>query len=169
MDETWVSYSTPESKQQSKEWKHPGSSLPKKSKTVPLARKVMASFLGDADGILMVGADNQWNICFTFYRQLRGNVMVKCCGKLSKDLLFYQNSTPAHTSIIAMAAINGCGFQLIQHPPYFHLFSKLKKFFLVPIFSQMMMSYMQWRSFWTVKKRTLKVALRPFNIAGNSV
>ena len=55
---------TPESKQQSKEWKHPGSPLPKNAKT-SISWKVMASFLGDADGILMVGADNQWNIlCF---------------------------------------------------------------------------------------------------------
>ena len=68
------------------------------------------------------------------FRQLRGNIKVKHCGKLSKGLLFHQDSTPAHTSVIAMAAING-GFQLIQHPPYlpdfapsgFHLFSKLKK------------------------------------------
>ena len=62
MDETWVCYFSPESKLQSKQWKHPGSRPPK---TVPSAGKVIASIFWDADGILMVdlmvsskGADN---------------------------------------------------------------------------------------------------------------
>ena len=50
-------------------------------------------------------------------------------------MLFHQDNAPAHTSVIAMAAINDCGFRLIKHPPNspdfapsdFHLFSKLKK------------------------------------------
>ena len=54
MDETWVHHFTPESKQQSKQWKHPGSPPPKKAKAVPSAGKVMASVFWDADGILMV-------------------------------------------------------------------------------------------------------------------
>ena len=54
MDETWVHHFTTEAKQQSKQWKHPGSSQPKKSKTVPSAGKVMASVFWDADGILLI-------------------------------------------------------------------------------------------------------------------
>ena len=81
---------------------------------------------------------------------------------------FHQDNAPAHRSVIAMAAISDCGFEIDSTSPLltdltlsdFHLFPKLKRPFLVPIFSQMMMSYMQWRIFWTVKKRTfLKVAL----------
>ena len=53
MDETWVHHFTPEAKQQSKQWKHPGSPPPKKAKTVPSAGKVMASVFWDADGILL--------------------------------------------------------------------------------------------------------------------
>ena len=44
--------------------------------------------------------------------------MVKHRGKLSQGFLFHQYNPPAHTSVIAMAAINDCGFDLIQHPPY---------------------------------------------------
>ena len=45
-----------------------------------------------------------------------------------------------------------------------------KRQLLVPVFNQMMMSYMQWKIIWRVKKRpSSKVALRPFNIIGKSV
>ena len=91
-------------------------------------------------------------------RQFRENIRVKHCRKL-KGVLFHQDNAPAHTSVNAMAAINDCGFELIQHPLtrlillyQTHSFPKLKRPFLVLNFSQMMTSYMQWRSFWTVKK-----------------
>ena len=54
MDETWVHHFTPGTKQQSKQWNHPGSTLPKKAKTVPPAGKVVASVFWDADGILLI-------------------------------------------------------------------------------------------------------------------
>ncbi|UYV72569.1 hypothetical protein LAZ67_9003782 [Cordylochernes scorpioides] len=43
MDETWTHHFTPESKQQSMQWRHSGSPPPKKAKTVPSAGKVMVS------------------------------------------------------------------------------------------------------------------------------
>ena len=55
MDGIWVHHFTPESKQQFKQLKHPGSLPPKKVKTVLSAGKVMALvFYFGADGILMV-------------------------------------------------------------------------------------------------------------------
>ena len=42
-DETWVHHFDPKSKMQSKQWKHPGSSPPKKLKRVHSVGKVMAS------------------------------------------------------------------------------------------------------------------------------
>ena len=53
----------------------------------------------------------------------------------SKGVLLHLDNAPAHTSVIALAAINDCGFELIQHPPFSpdlapldcHLFPKLKK------------------------------------------
>ena len=44
-------------------------------------------------------------------RQLKENIKVKCRRKLSKGVLILQDNAPAHTSIIAMAAINDCGFE----------------------------------------------------------
>lgn len=53
-DETWVHYYTPETKQQSKQWKHADSPPPKKAKAVRSAGKVMASVFWDAKGILLI-------------------------------------------------------------------------------------------------------------------
>ena len=54
MDETWVHHFEPESKQQSKQWKHTGSPPPKKAKSVASAGKVMASVFWDCEGVIMV-------------------------------------------------------------------------------------------------------------------
>ncbi|GFW78916.1 histone-lysine N-methyltransferase SETMAR [Trichonephila clavipes] len=42
-DETWVHYTTPETKEQSKQWKHPSSPRAKKFKQILSAGKIMAS------------------------------------------------------------------------------------------------------------------------------
>ena len=77
MDETWVHHFTPETKQQSKQWKHFGSPPLKKVKTVLSAGKVMSSFFIFIYLFLFVCLDtysifysrlspNQWHIlCFT--------------------------------------------------------------------------------------------------------
>ena len=90
------------------------------------------------------GADNQLNIlCFTSYKQLRENIIVKCPGKLSNGALFHQENASAHMSVIALTAIIVCGFELIQHPTYlsdlapkdFHLFPVEKGHFWCHAFS----------------------------------
>ncbi|UYV68113.1 hypothetical protein LAZ67_5003089 [Cordylochernes scorpioides] len=45
IDETWAHHFTPESKQQSMQWRHSGSPPPKKAKTVPSAGKIMAMII----------------------------------------------------------------------------------------------------------------------------
>ena len=54
MDETWIHHYTPESKQQSKQWTEACCSVPKKTRSVPSAGKVMASVFWDAEGILFI-------------------------------------------------------------------------------------------------------------------
>ena len=53
-DEVWLHHYDPESEQQSKEWKHPGS--PRKVRVHPEPRegKVMATIFWDAEGILLI-------------------------------------------------------------------------------------------------------------------
>ena len=38
--------------------------------------------------------------------------------KLTKGVLFHQDNAPEHKSVIAMAAVRDCGFELVDHPTY---------------------------------------------------
>ena len=39
-------------------------------------------------------------------------------GKLTKGVLFHQDNVPAHKSVVAMAAVRDCGFELVDHSLY---------------------------------------------------
>jgi hypothetical protein len=52
--ESWFHYYTPEEKRQSMQWKHDGSSRPKKFWRAPSAGKQMATVFWDTEVILMV-------------------------------------------------------------------------------------------------------------------
>ena len=116
----------------------------KESKDCSISWKGYGLGFWDADGILMVDylqkvADNQYYVSLLRQCWVDKNIKVKFRVKLSKGVLFHQNNAPAHISVIAMAAISDCGFELIQHPPYshdlapsdFHLFPNWKRPFLV--------------------------------------
>ena len=140
MDETWVHHYTPESKQQSKQWKRSGSPPPKKAKAILSAKKVMASVFWDAKGVIMVdylqkGATINSDYYCILLRRLREELKTKRPGMLTKRVLFHQDNARVHTSSQSMAEIHNCGFELLPHPPYspdlapsdFHLFPNLKK------------------------------------------
>uniref|UniRef100_A0A3Q1F3Z6 Tc1-like transposase DDE domain-containing protein n=1 Tax=Acanthochromis polyacanthus TaxID=80966 RepID=A0A3Q1F3Z6_9TELE len=67
--------------------------------------------------------------------QLREKMKEKWHGMLRRGVLFHQDNAPVHKSVVAMAAIHECGFELVQHPPYcpdlapsdFHLFPNMKR------------------------------------------
>ena len=50
-------------------------------------------------------------------------------------VLFHQDNAPAHKSVVAMAAVHDCGFELVDHHPHFpdlapsdyFLFNNMKK------------------------------------------
>ncbi|GBM23466.1 hypothetical protein AVEN_181581-1 [Araneus ventricosus] len=52
VDETWIHYYTPETKEQSKQWVFKGDPSPKKAKTLKSTNKVMATVFWDARGII---------------------------------------------------------------------------------------------------------------------
>ena len=54
VDETWIHWYTPETKQQLKQWISPNESAPKKAKTVPSAGKVMATLFWDSQGVILI-------------------------------------------------------------------------------------------------------------------
>jgi hypothetical protein len=53
-DETWVLHFTPESKQQSMVWKHPGSPVAKKFRRMPSVGKLMVTVFWDRLGPLLL-------------------------------------------------------------------------------------------------------------------
>jgi len=141
MDETWVHHHTPESKQQSKQWKRQGSPPPKKAKALLSAKKVMASVFWDCKGVIMVdylakGETISSAYYCTLLRRLREEIKSKRHGMLSKKVLLHQDNARVHTSTQSLAEIHNCGFELLPHPPYspdlapsdFHLFPNLKKY-----------------------------------------
>ena len=56
-----------------------------------------------------------------------------------KGILFHQDNAPAHESVVAMAAVHECSFELVDHypyspdlaPSYYFLFSNMKKEIIV--------------------------------------
>jgi len=54
VDETWLYYYDPETKQESIEWRHSGSLRPQKFRVQKSAGRVLASIFWDQDGILLI-------------------------------------------------------------------------------------------------------------------
>ena len=140
VDETWVHYYEPENKAQSPQSVGPGSSRPKKFKTIPSAGKVMATVFWDAQGVIMLDfLTKKSTITVAYYAnlldQLRTVIREKRQGKLFKGILPKQDNARVHTCKIAMDAVEQNGYKLIPHPAYsldlapsdYFLFLNLKK------------------------------------------
>lgn len=138
-DETWVHHFDPETKEQSKQWKHKSSPPPRKFKLSSSAGKVMASVFWDSQGVLLIdylakGETITGNYYARLLKTLRDKIKEKRRGKLSKGILLLHDNASAHTSQIAIATAQDCGFEILPHPPYspdlapsdFYLFPKLK-------------------------------------------
>lgn len=140
MDETWVHFYDPETKQQSMEWKHRGSPRPKKFRVQKSAGKVLASVFWDTRGIIMIDyLEKGQTITGDYYSKLlitlKEKIKERRRGMLAKGVLFLQDNAPVHKSHIAMNSIRDLGFELLDHPPYspdlapsdYYLFPRLKK------------------------------------------
>ena len=92
-DETWVHHFDPESKMQSKQWKHPCSPHPYKFKRVHSAGKVMASIFWDSQGVIVIyyfeqGRKINRACCAGELRRLRQEMARKRRGKLTRVFCF---------------------------------------------------------------------------------
>lgn len=139
-DETWLRNWDPETKQESMQWKHTDSPVPKKFRTQPSAQKVMATIFWDCEGILMIDyLPKKTTITGEYYatliKKLRECIKEKRRGKLTAGILLLQDNAPVHRAQVAMDALHDSGFTEIDHPAYspdlapsdFYLFPKLKK------------------------------------------
>lgn len=140
VDETWIHYYTPESKEQSKQWMRKGEKAPVKAKTTKSAEKVMATVFWDCQGILLVDyLEKGKSITGLYYAGLLHNLNDEICnnrrGIEKKKVLFLQDNASPHKAAVSMAKLHELRYEIIEHAPYspdlspcdFFLFPQLKK------------------------------------------
>jgi len=123
MDETLAPHFDPKTKLQSKAWKHPTSPPPVNFHTIASVGKVMACVFWDSEGVLMVDyLETGKTVTSVYYakliRKLCAAIKDKQHEKLRQGVLLRHDVAPAHTSAVAMAAIQECSFKLLNQPPY---------------------------------------------------
>jgi hypothetical protein len=79
MDVTWIHHYTPESKQQSKQWRKAGCPAPNKTRSVPSAGNVMASVFWDAEGVVFIDYLEKGK---TITREYYSNLLTKLDEKI---------------------------------------------------------------------------------------
>jgi len=148
IDETWLYHYDLETKQQSMEWRHSGSSHTKKLRLQKSAGKVLTSIFWDQDSILIIDYPPKGQTINAEYYsslpvQLKDILKEKCCGKVTKGVLFLHDNAPAHQALATQKKLAYLCFRCLGHPPYspdlapsdYHLFPGLKKQLKVHHFS----------------------------------
>ncbi|GFT76226.1 transposase [Trichonephila clavipes] len=128
-EETWVYHHTPESKQQSMQWRHLNSPKAKKCKTSISAKKkkkkkkIMASVFWDRQGILLLEfmppgmTINASEYCQTLKR-LRRAIQNKHRGRLTNGVRLLHDNTRLHTVLVTKALLEQFKGEVLDHPPY---------------------------------------------------
>jgi len=139
IDESWLYYYYPDTKQQSMEWRHSGSPRPKKFQVQKSAGKFLASIFGDQDGILIDYLPKGQTINTEYYSsllvQLKGILKEKRHGKVANGVLLLHDNAPANRAFVTQKKLAYLGFQRLDHPPHspdmapsdYNLFPGLKK------------------------------------------
>lgn len=139
-DETWISYTNVESKQQSMQWRHSASPKAKKFKQARSAKKIMATVFWDKKGILLIDflehgeTINADKYCETL-RKLRRAIQNKRRGLLSSGVVLLHDNARPHTAAATGQLLDRFRWDIFDHPPYspdlapsdYHLFMHLKK------------------------------------------
>lgn len=140
-DETWVRHVTPESKQQSMEWRHTDSPKKKKFKTSMSAQKILCTVFWDRKGVLLVEflprgeTINAARYCETL-KKLRRAIQNKRRGMLSQGIVLLHDNARPHAAGVTQRQIEAFGWEQFGHPPYspdlapsdYHLFLHMKRY-----------------------------------------
>jgi hypothetical protein len=95
MDETWIHMYDPETKEQSKGWRHNGSPCPKKFKTQKLSSKILESVFWDKNGIIFVDyLERGAKYYVALLDKLKQQLVSKHQGKFLKDSCFFKTAPP---------------------------------------------------------------------------
>ena len=121
-DETWSSYITPKSKQQSIHWRHSGSPSKTKFKLPSSARKVMCTVFWDRWGIILVDFPtrdetvNAQRYCETL-QNLRRTIQNKRRGVLCAGVVLLHDNARPHTAR-RTTHLQEFSWEMFDHPPY---------------------------------------------------
>ena len=119
-DETWAFHFTPETKQQSREWRHSSSPKPRKFKTTQSAGKVMATVFWDRKGVLVVDfmahgtTINADRYCETL-KKLRRAIQNWRRGMLTKGVCLLHDNAQPHVARQTVALLDV--WMGHHHPP----------------------------------------------------
>ena len=132
MDEAWLYHYDLETKQQSMEWRHSGSTRPKKFRVQKFGGKVLASIFWDQDRILLIDYFSKGqNINAEYYssllRQLKDILKEKRHGKFTKRVLFLLDNAPVHRALATQNQLAYLGFQCLDHPTVIHIWLRRTK------------------------------------------
>jgi hypothetical protein len=77
----------------------------------------------DAEGILLIdylekGKSITGEYFFLFLTRVDEKICEKRPGFQKKKIIFYQDSAPAHKSVLAMGKLGDLHYKLLEHPPY---------------------------------------------------
>jgi len=139
MDETWIPMFNPETKRQSKQWKHSDSPPPKKFRVGAFAEKILYSIFWDQKGdILSYPLPKGMTITGACYRDILKNHLLPAVAEKRPELvgnfILHQDNTPPHKARIVTEFLVEQGIETLRHPPYspdlapsdFWLFDTLK-------------------------------------------
>jgi len=125
MDKTWLYHYDPETKQQSMEWRHGGSPLPKKFRVQKSAGKVLVPIFWDQGAILLIdclpkGQTLNAEHYSSLLVQFKDILKEKRRGKVTKGVLFLHDNAPAHRALATRKKLAYLGLQCLDHPPSSH-------------------------------------------------
>ena len=140
MDETMVSYHTPETKKQSKQWRRKGQPGPIKAKVHASRTKQMVMAFFDSKGLIYTHIVPRGST-------INANYIVMTLGKFMKNLkkkrpimveqewFFHWDNAPVHTAAVVKDWLAANSVKMLQHPPYspdlapadFFLFRRVKE------------------------------------------
>ena len=118
-DQTWVSHLTPESKQQSMEWRHTSSPKKRKFKQTVSTSKIMCTVFWDRQAVLLVeflpqGATlNSATSCETMKKLRLPAIQSK---RLTRRLVLLRDNAWPHTAARTQALITSFGWEQFGHP-----------------------------------------------------
>ena len=140
MDETLVSYYTPETKRKSKEWTLKGKPGPLKAKVQASRSKQMVFAFFDSRGLIYthiaarsatINAPYVVDVLGKFLKQLR----LKRPEMVEQEWFLHWDNAPVHTAAVVQNWLAARAIRVLPHPPYspdlapadFFLFRKVKE------------------------------------------